>query len=61
MNNIYKTPLLTDWPIPVSFKECFEAKRTLIKNRIKKEASETIKLIYPYFFDIFSAPHASKF
>lgn len=38
MNGVYRTPLLTFWPIPLTaedFKECFAVKKKAFKIKIK--------------------------
>jgi hypothetical protein len=41
MNEIYKTPLLTTWPIPVDFRECFARGEKVLKNKAKNEVKKT--------------------
>lgn len=54
MNNIYKTPLLTSWPIPLSIqnlKECFGIKNESSGLDTEKE---TKKSPLDYFLNLFS-------
>lgn len=46
MNAIYKTPLLTSWPVPIDLKECFTVKKTAFKKKFKRFRNEMEKL-YP--------------
>jgi hypothetical protein len=41
MNEIYRTPFLTTWPVPVDFRDCFASREKILKNKAKNEAKKT--------------------
>jgi hypothetical protein len=55
MNEIYRTPLFTTWPMPINFGECFGAREKGLKNKAKngtkkaKRASFSLNL-FSFFF-----------
>jgi len=65
MNDIYRTPLLTFWPLPFTLenlKECFDTNKKLLKRRIKNIKNEvknkTEKPIpASYFLNLFSTSY----
>jgi hypothetical protein len=46
MNEIYQTPLLTSWPMPVDFGECFNAKGKGLKNKVKNGAKKASRVSF---------------
>jgi hypothetical protein len=41
MNEIYRTPLFTSWPVPVDFRECFAPKERVLKGKSKNGTKKT--------------------
>jgi hypothetical protein len=40
MNEVYRTPLFTSWPVPVNFRECFAPKEKASRNKAKNGAKK---------------------
>lgn len=58
MNDIYREPLFTSWPTPLSgksLKECFGIKKKLLKLEAKKGVRELSPL--SYFLNFFSTSY----
>lgn len=58
MNDVYKAPLFTSWPTPLSgesLKECFGLKKKLSKHKVKNEVKKLSP--FSYFFNLFSTSY----
>ncbi len=56
MNDIYRAPLFTSWPTPLSFenlKECFSIKRKNFRRKVKEKAKQLSP--FSFFSNLFSA------